>query len=133
MKTSAELVDAAKGCIAEIDVEQLAHCLQDHHAILIDVREHDEYAAGHIDRAVNYPRGVLEMKLHQHPEVAAYCEPEMALAKLAERPIYLICRSGARSALAAQSLKNMGFEQVYSVAGGMQAWQQRGFSMEKLA
>jgi len=54
----------------------------------------------------------------------------MALAQLAQSPLYLICRSGARSALAAESLQRMGFTQVYSVAGGMQAWLDAGLAVK---
>jgi rhodanese-related sulfurtransferase len=54
-----------------------------------------------------------------------------ALEQLAAKPVYLICRSGARSALAADSLKNMGFTQVMSVAGGFQAWSDAGYPIER--
>ena len=131
MKTSADIVAAAKASIQEVSVSELANVLGDHHTILIDVREPDEFAAGHIDRAVNYPRGVLEMRIHQHPEVAAQCDTATALAQLAQRPIYLICRSGARSALAAEALLRMGFISVYSVAGGVTEWQALNLPLEQ--
>jgi rhodanese-related sulfurtransferase len=70
------------------------------------------------------------MKIHQHPAVAAHCEPQLALTELANQPVYLICRSGARSALAALSLQQMGFTQVYSVAGGFQAWAAAGLPVD---
>jgi len=122
LKSAQQLVAEARSQIREISVQQLSAQLADHQSILIDVREPDEFQQGRVDRAVNYPRGVLEMKIHQHPAVAAHCEPQQALAELAARPVYLMCRSGARSALAALSLQQMGFSQVYSVAGGFQAW-----------
>lgn len=130
IKTSQQLVAEARGQIREVSVQQLSSLLADHQLILIDVREPDEYQQGRVDRAVNYPRGVLEMKIHQHPAVAAHCEPQVALTELAARPVYLMCRSGARSALAAQSLQLMGFSQVFSVAGGFQAWQEAGLPVE---
>ncbi len=130
MKTSQELVAEAKLHIKEIDVATLSGALADHHCILIDIREPEEFQAGHIDRAVNYPRGVLEMRIHQHPEMSHHCDTLPALEELASRPIYLICRSGARSALAAESLQKMGFEDVYSVAGGFQAWVAAGLPSE---
>ena len=98
---------------------------------LVDVREPDEFSAGHIHGAVNYPRGVLEMRIHQHPSVGSNCDSMVALEQLAATPVYLICRSGARSALAADSLKNMGFTQVISVAGGFQAWSDAGYPIER--
>ena len=122
IKTSNQLIDEAKARIQEISVHELANEIGNNHIILIDVREPDEYAAGHVDRAINYPRGVLEMRIHQHPEVIAHCDTEAALAELAQQPIYLICRSGGRSALAADALQAMGLQNVYSVAGGFTAW-----------
>jgi len=130
IKTAQQLVAEARSQIREVSVQQLATQLTDHQTILIDVREPDEFQQGRIDRAVNYPRGVLEMKIHQHPAVAAHCEMSLALAELANRPLYLICRSGARSALAALSLQQMGFQQVCSVAGGFQAWLDAGLPVE---
>ena len=131
IKSSQQLVAEAKSQIQEVSVSELATLLlRDHHCILIDVREPDEYASGHVDRSVNYPRGVLEMKIHQHPAVAAQCDINAALTALAEQPLYLMCRSGARSALAALSLHQMGFRQVYSVAGGFQAWLDSGLPVE---
>lgn len=131
MKSSQQLVNEAKARIVEVSVQELAAALQDHHAVLIDVREPDEYAQGSIDRSVNYPRGVLEMRIHQHPSVGSNCDSMAALEQLAAKPVYLICRSGARSALAADSLKNMGFTQVISVAGGFQAWSDAGYPIER--
>ncbi len=130
LKSAQQLVAEARSQIREISVQQLSAQLADHQSILIDVREPDEFQQGRVDRAVNYPRGVLEMKIHQHPAAASHCEPQQALAELAARPVYLMCRSGARSALAALSLQQMGFSQVYSVAGGFQAWLDAGLPVE---
>lgn len=131
MKTSQQLVQAAKASVQEITVQQAHALLSDHHAVLIDVREPDEFAAGHVDRFINLPRGVLEMKIHQHPLVASHCEPLAALEALAAHPIYLLCRSGARSVLAAKALQEMGFEQVWSISGGFQAWLEAGLPVEQ--
>ncbi|MCB5227989.1 rhodanese-like domain-containing protein [Alishewanella sp. 16-MA] len=128
MKTAQQLVAEAKERIKEVDIQQLAAQLEKQPSTrIIDVREPAEFAQAHISSVVNYPRGVLEMQLANHPAVAASgCAAELALAQLAQEPLYLICRSGARSALAAESLQNMGFTDVYSVAGGMAAWQEAG-------
>lgn len=125
-----QLVAAAQSQIQQITVQQLFSLWQDPHSRLIDVREPEEFNQNHIDRAMNLPRGVLEMKLHQHPAVAAHSDSLQALQALAEQPLYLICRSGARSALAAQSLQQMGFTQVFSVQGGFQAWLDAGYPVE---
>ena len=52
---------------------------------------------------------------------------------LAEQPVYLLCRSGVRSVFAALSLKQMGFEDVYSVEGGFLAWQAAGYEISALS
>ncbi|MBU1436030.1 MAG: rhodanese-like domain-containing protein [Gammaproteobacteria bacterium] len=131
MKSSQQLVAEAKAQIREVTVQQLATVLQNHQAIFIDVREPDEFQQGRVDHAVNYPRGMLEMKIHQHPAVAAHCDAAVALTEIAAQPVYLMCRSGARSALAALSLQQMGFSQVFSVAGGYQAWVDAGYPTEQ--
>lgn len=130
VKTSQELVAEAKAQITEISVSELAEILKDHHAVLIDVREPDEYLQGYIDRSVNFPRGMLEMKIHQHPAVVAHCDAKAALEALAETPVYVMCRSGARSALAALTLKQMGLQKVFSITGGLQGWIDAGFKVE---
>ncbi|WP_214000140.1 rhodanese-like domain-containing protein [Arsukibacterium sp.] len=124
MKTSQQLIAEAKANIKEASIAELVAYLAKHpEPRLIDVREPAEFAQEHIAGAVNYPRGVLEMQLANHPAVAASgCAADVALAQLASEPLYLICRSGGRSALAAESLQRMGFTDVYSVAGGMQDW-----------
>src|SRR5690554_5864513 len=127
MKTSQQLVAEAKQHIKELSIEDLAHVTTHKDPVVIDVREPAEYAAGHIAQAINLPRGILEFQLSSLPQVAAAsCAPEVALEQLRQKPVYLICRSGGRSALAALSLQQMGFTQVYSVAGGMNAWNEAG-------
>jgi rhodanese-related sulfurtransferase len=71
------------------------------------------------------------MRIHQHPKVASVCDTLQALTTLADEPVYLLCRSGARSTLAAQSLQAMGFHKVYSVEGGFQAWLDAGYSVNQ--
>nr|WP_156812094.1 rhodanese-like domain-containing protein [Idiomarina xiamenensis] len=120
MMNPQQLCQAAQDNVQQVSIEQLRAALADGQR-LIDVREPAEFSSGHIADAVNMPRGVLEMQLAQHPDVAGYDD---ALQRMAKDPLYLICRSGGRSALAAESLQRMGFKQVYSVSGGMSAWQQ---------
>ena len=132
MKTAQQLVAEAKAVIKEVSINELSTALTaDAGTLVVDVREPAEFAQQHISGAVNYPRGVLEMNIHNHPKVAASgCAADVALAQLAQSPLYLICRSGGRSALAAESLQRMGFTQVYSVAGGMQAWLDAGLAVK---
>ena len=120
MITAKELCGKAKANVKEENTEELQKAIEQG-ARVIDVREPAEYSQGHIREAVNMPRGVLEMQLNQHPDVAGYDD---ALERIAQKPLYLICKTGGRSALAAESLERMGFTNVYSVDGGMTAWQE---------
>ena len=83
--------------------------------LLLDVREADEFHAGHIPGAINIPRGVLEFKLSNDP---ALCARELN--------IVLYCKTSGRAALAACSLQAMGYRQVQSLAGGFDAWSAAG-------
>ncbi|WP_158966284.1 rhodanese-like domain-containing protein [Paraglaciecola sp. L3A3] len=129
MKSSEQYIAELRQEIEEVTVDDLQVALMQTEVVLIDVREHEEFTRGHIATAVNFPRGLLEMKLTEHPLVSHHCDPQLALDDLASRHIYLICRSGGRSALAARSLENMGHRQVFSVAGGMQAWQSQQYEI----
>ena len=119
-RTVQDLVAEARGRIEEIVPDQLA--TQDD-GVLIDVREPAEYAQGHLPGAINLPRGVLEFQIHAHPAMA--CTTSEALA-VADRELVLYCRTGGRSALAADSLQALGFTRVRSLAGGLTAWRNAG-------
>ena len=103
MKTPKVYISEVKACVEEVTVDDLMIALTQPDVILIDVRENEEYQHGHIAAAVNMPRGLLEMKISSHPLLSHYCEEKDAITELAKRSIYLICRSGGRSALAAKS------------------------------
>ena len=90
------------------------------------MREPEEFNAGAIEGAVNYPRGMLEVKIYQHPLAYDCADTALALEHLNQYAIYLICSTGGRSALAAEALKDMGFKQVHSVQGGYQVWLEAG-------
>lgn len=87
-------------------------------ALIIDVREPHEYAAGHVPGAVNIPRGVLEFQIWKH--VGSPGAPQMA------KPLYLQCQSGNRASLAAQSLAELGFTQTRAVVMSLDEWQKSG-------
>ncbi len=114
-----ELVEKLRSEVKECDCGQVLDAVQEG-AVVIDIREPAEYAGGVIPGAALIPRGVLEMNLTAHPAVANQPDP---MAALADQPVYLVCRSGARTVLAAHSLQQMGLTQVYSMHGGMMAWQ----------
>lgn len=88
--------------------------------IIIDIREPAEVVLGMIPGSIHIPRGVLEMEITSHPLLKSKQKP---LSQLASQEVYLYCRSGARSALAAKSLEAMGLSQVWSMAGGFNEWQ----------
>lgn len=117
------LVCEARGRIQEISALELAAAVAAD-AVVIDVREAGEYAAGHLPQAINLPRGVLEFRVHAHPALSAETAPAPE-----SRPIVLYCLTGGRSALAAESLQRLGFERVRSLAGGVAAWCQAGLPL----
>ena len=131
MKTAEQLILTAKSRIQQVSVHDLFDAMKNHKTILIDVREPEEFQASAIDHTVNYPRGVLEMRIHQHPLASHHCDTVQALEHLKDQPIYLICGTGGRSALATDALQNMGFTQVKSVQGGYQAWLEQAYPVEE--
>jgi sulfur-carrier protein adenylyltransferase/sulfurtransferase len=107
-----QLVDDAKLKIREISPEELKHMLEvGEDFTMIDVREPDEHAGGTIPGAVTMPRGILERDID-------------TVTTEESRKIVVYCAGGARSALAALSLKNMGFNDVISLAGGFGHWRE---------
>jgi rhodanese-related sulfurtransferase len=91
---------------------------------IVDVREPDEFAAGHLPGARLYPRGFLEVRADlAHPKR----DPWLADRG---RKLILYCGGGHRSALAAQTLQQMGFTDVRSMAEGWTGWTKRGYPTE---
>jgi rhodanese-related sulfurtransferase len=90
----------------------------------VDVREPDEYAGGHIPGARSFPRGFLEVRADlEHKKRDPWLEDR-------DRKLILYCGGGHRSALAALSLKEMGFRRVLSLAGGWTRWTELEFPTE---
>jgi rhodanese-related sulfurtransferase len=110
MKTASDLVMAAKAQSREIPLTEADAALSAAD-VLIDVREPDEYAAGHLQGAVNLPRGLLEFKLSGSPALE---RRDMA--------VVLYCKTSGRAALAAVSMQAMGYLNVTSIAGGYDGW-----------
>ncbi|WP_338416493.1 rhodanese-like domain-containing protein [uncultured Sphaerotilus sp.] len=121
MKTAHDLVTAARARISEIAPAAASTALVAADLVL-DVREPDEYAAGHLPGAVNIPRGLLEFKLSGNP---AYERRDLQ--------IVVYCKTGGRAALAACALHEMGYVSVQSVAGGIDAWIAQGGQVAKPA
>jgi rhodanese-related sulfurtransferase len=127
MLTGKDLVAAARGRIHEISSAEL-RAWNARDFTLIDVREPDEYAAGNLPGAINLPRGVLEFRIETHPALARAANPACADRS---RPLVVYCQSGGRSALAADSLQQLGFDKVHSLAGGFEAWRAAGLPVFK--
>lgn len=119
MKTAHDLVTAAKALTREVPVTQAEEVIR-HADVLIDVREADEFAAGHIPGAVHASRGMLEFKLSSTPELSSR-----------DLKIVLYCKTSGRAALAARSLHDMGYLSVTSIEGGYDAWVGAGKAVAK--
>jgi rhodanese-related sulfurtransferase len=125
-QTIQQLLAEAKSRIREINADEL-RALQARGVPVVDVREPAEYAAGRVPGASNIPRGVLEFEVDGHP--AVNCTRDPALAHR-DQPIVLYCRSGGRSALAAEALQRLGFAEPLSLAGGFLGWTEGGGEVE---
>ncbi len=99
-----------------VDVATVQQLRQRGDVILLDVREKEEYAAGHISKVVLIPLGQLPNRLSEIPK---------------DKVVIAICRSGHRSGQATELLRQKGFTQAHSMQGGMNAWQQAGYEIEK--
>ena len=119
MKTAHDLVTQAKTRIQEIPLDQAEQAIRDAD-VLIDVREADEFAAGHIPGAILLPRGLLEFKLSGTPALSGR-----------DLKVVLYCKTSGRSALAAQTMQSMGYLNVSSIAGGFDAWAGAGKTVVK--
>ncbi len=122
MASFSDILSQVKRSIREVSVDetkaQVLGAAQTDRPVLIDIRERDEYEQGFIPRAEWIPRGFLEMKIED-------LVPERG------REVILYCAGGNRSALAARSLQELGYERVSSMAGGFRAWKQAGHAFER--
>jgi len=87
-------------------------------AVVVDVCEPAEFAAGHVSGAKNVPLGELEAKLP-------------GLVKNKTLPLILVCASGARSSRAVAIAKKLGYEQAQSLGGGLKSWKDANLPIEK--
>jgi sulfur-carrier protein adenylyltransferase/sulfurtransferase len=119
MTSYRDLLAAARAGVKEVTPEDVKRALDDRRPMkLVDVREADEWSAGHLPGAVHVPRGFLESRIE-----AAVPERD------AEVVVY--CAGGARSAFAARTLAEMGYRAVSSMAGGYGRWTDRAFPTVK--
>ncbi len=115
-KSFQEIMAEARKEIPEVSAQQVNELLKNNgkSPVLLDVRESDEWRQGHLEGALPLPRGFLEIKV------------ESALPNK-EAPIIAYCAGGVRSLLAAKAMKEMGYQNVSSMAGGYAAWKNGGF------
>ena len=113
-----KLVAEAKKNVTEISPEEAAAKLQNGEAVIVDVRDKDEFDESHIPDAVHMSRGMVELEVEE---------------KFPDRNMTIICHcgGGGRSALAAESLQKMGYKNVRSMAGGFKAWKAAGLPTTK--
>ncbi|MEO5925579.1 MAG: rhodanese-like domain-containing protein [Bryobacteraceae bacterium] len=109
------LVNDAKSRVKEIKIEQYSS-VGEH--ILVDTREDSEWAAGHAVGAIHLSKGIIERDVET-------VIPDKS------KTLVLYCGGGYRSALVADTLQKMGYENAISLDGGWRAWNQAGLPVEK--
>lgn len=114
MKTAHDLVAAAKTRVQEVSLDNAEQAIREAD-VLVDVREADEYAAGHLVGAVHISRGMLEFKFSANPALQSR-----------DLKVVLYCKTSGRAALTATALQDMGYLNVQSIAGGFDAWAAAG-------
>jgi rhodanese-related sulfurtransferase len=114
-----KIAHEAKANVRELSVAEVAAKLSAGEKFhLVDVREDNEWAAGHLPGATHLGKGVIERDIEKTiPDTDA--------------EIVLYCGGGFRSALAAQSIGKMGYSNVYSMDGGFTGWSEAGKNIEK--
>lgn len=124
--TASQMLEEARRTVPEITASQARDRLERGEMdLLLDVRETDEWERGHIPGAVHAPRGLLEW--YADPS-SPYAKP--ALTENREARIVVQCASGGCSLLVVQTLRQMGYPNVASMAGGFKEWSTHGFPVE---
>ena len=104
--------------IREVDCVAATQLINHKNALVLDVREESEYKAGHVLNSKLVPLGKLNERIGE-------------LEKYRDKPVVVVCRSGARSANACALLGKQGYAEVYNLAGGMIAWQKANLPVKK--
>lgn len=112
-----KLVNDAKSRVKEVNIDEYQKMPREGH-ILVDVREDAEWAAGHATGAVHLSKGIIERDVEK--EI-----PDKS------KTLVLYCGGGFRSALAADALRQMGYQNAISLDGGWRAWNQAGLPVDK--
>jgi rhodanese-related sulfurtransferase len=113
------LVPTLQGAVASgLSANDAVLLINRERAVVVDVCEPAEFAAGHIVGARNIPLGELDQKL-------------ASAAKNKNLPLILVCQSGARSGRALAAAQALGYTQVHSLSGGLSSWKSAGLPLEK--
>ena len=114
-KTYNEIMEEARRTVPEVTIDEVKKQIGNGAgAILLDVREREEYREGHLKGSVPLPRGFLEMRVEE-------VVPDK------QSPVVAYCAGGVRSLIAARTMKELGYENVTSMAGGYTAWKNAGY------
>jgi rhodanese-related sulfurtransferase len=130
-ETLRSMIAAARGTVPEVPPADAYEAQQrDEVHLIVDVREPQEFDEAHVANSVNVPRGVLELRADADAPSA-----DAALSAGKSKRIILYCTKspGARSLLAAQTLRKMGYESVEVLGGGLNAWAEAGLPVERTA
>ena len=123
-KVVSERVAHAKAAVKQVDMAAFKRALDKKtNALIIDVREPAEYQSGYIPGAVNIPRGKLEFNIWSYVGYPDKLVPA--------RTIYVYCATAARSALATETLTQLGFSNAYLVNMQLDDWQKAGYPLEE--
>ncbi len=116
--TSADFIKEAKKTVTEISVADAKADIDAGKVnVVLDCRTAKEFKKGHLPKAINISRGLLEFKVEKKiPNKASY--------------VIVYCKSGGRSCLSANTLGQMGYTNVKSMAGGWKAWVKAGYPVE---
>ncbi len=114
----ASLLAACAPDIATVTPKQAAEMLSQQKAIIVDVRENDEWQEQHITGAIHIPLDQVQARIAE-------------LAQYKNNTVIMQCRSGKRSEKAAKILKTAGFSSVYNLKGGILAWDNAGLQTNK--
>ena len=117
MASYRDLLQKVKEEIDEVDARHARELIDSDSPAIVDVREREEWDEGHLPGAILVPRGNLESRIEQ-------AVPDRS------KPVLLYCAAGNRSAFAAQTLKELGYEHPVSLAGGYTDWKRNGFPTE---
>jgi len=113
-----ELSKLAGGAAAALGTLEATRLMNQSNTLVLDIRDGKDFATGHLPKARHIPLKELEQRAAE-------------IQKFKEKPVLVTCRSGNRAGAAARVLKKLGFNQVFQLKGGLQAWEQASLPVER--